>query len=128
MILVDASVIFDHTRGKDPRLAQLFKALPVAVCGVIRAEVLHGARNAKDRAALLGLLNRFAQVPTPESVWDALGDHLCTLRTHGVTVPLPDALLATVAIIHGLDLWTRDAHFGLIQGVLTALQLFPEPP
>jgi predicted nucleic acid-binding protein len=128
MILVDSSVIFDHTRGKDPRLAQLFKTLSVAVCGVVRAEVLHGARNPKDRTALLALLNRFAQLPTPEGVWDALGDNLCTLRTRGVTVPVPDALLATLAIIHGLELWTRDAHFKLIQGVLTGLRLFAEPP
>src|SRR5947209_7499702 len=128
MILVDSSVIFDHTRGKDPRLAHLFATLPVAVAGVVRAEVLHGARNPKDRAALLALLNRFIQVPTPEGSWDVLGDNLCALRGHGVTVPLADALLATIAIIHGLELWTRDAHFGLIQGVLPALALFPEPP
>ena len=34
MILVDACVIFDHTRGKDPRLANWFKTFPTAVCGV----------------------------------------------------------------------------------------------
>jgi predicted nucleic acid-binding protein len=48
MILVDASVIFDHTRGKDLRLAGFFKTLGTAVCGVTRAEVLYGARNPSD--------------------------------------------------------------------------------
>ena len=52
MILIDSCVIFDHTRGTDPKLAALFKTLQVGVCGVVRAEVLHGARNPANRAAL----------------------------------------------------------------------------
>ena len=92
MILVDSSVIFDHTRGNDPKLAHLFSTLAVAVAGAVRAEVLHGARNAKDRAALLALLNRFIQMPTPETAWDSLGDNLCALRGKGVNIPLADGL------------------------------------
>jgi predicted nucleic acid-binding protein len=128
MILVDASVIFDHTRGIDPRLGQLFKTLPVAICGIVRAEVLHGARNPKDRATLFALLNRFAQLPTLESAWDLVGDNLCTLRSHGVTVPLSDVVLATVAMSHDAELWTRDAHFALMRPHMPTLKLFQEPP
>ncbi|MBO0698444.1 MAG: PIN domain-containing protein [Zavarzinella sp.] len=128
MILVDSSVIFDHTRNRDPRLAGWFKTNPVAVCGVVRAEVPHGARNAGDRANLEALLNRFAQVPIPEATWDTVGDHLAVLRSNGLTVPFPDAVLATVAVVNNIELWTRDAHFPLIQKWLPALQLFQEPP
>ena len=49
MILLDSSVIVDHTRGKDSRLAGWFKLYPVVVCGIIRAEILHGLRNPADR-------------------------------------------------------------------------------
>jgi predicted nucleic acid-binding protein len=45
MILVDASVIVDYLRTADPRLGALFHSLPLAVCGVTRAEMLHGVRN-----------------------------------------------------------------------------------
>lgn len=128
MILVDSSVIFDHTRGKDPRLAGWFKTLPVAVCGIVRAEVLHGARNPRDRAKLVALLNRFAQVPMSEPAWDSVGDNLALLRSKGVTVPVPDVILATLAILNDLELWTRDAHFALAQKWLPALKLFQEPP
>jgi hypothetical protein len=92
MILVDSCVIFAHTRGKDPRLGGLFKSLPAAVCGVVRAEVLHGTRDPADRAKLIALLDRFAQVPTPESTWDATGDNLATLRRAGITVPFSDVV------------------------------------
>jgi predicted nucleic acid-binding protein len=128
VILVDSCVIFDHTRGTDPRLAERFKTLPIGVCGVVRAEVLHGARNPANRVSLLALLNRFAQVPTPENSWDAVGDNLAVLRLHGATLPFADAVLATVAIVGGHELWTRDAHFPLIQQWLPALKLFQEPP
>jgi len=79
MILVDSCVIFAHMRGKDPRLGALFKTLPTAVCGVVRAEVLHGARDPADRATLIALLDRFAQVLTAEAIWDAVGDNLARL-------------------------------------------------
>lgn len=128
MTLVDSSVIFDHTRGRDPSLAQKFTTLPVAICGVTRAEVLHGSRNPKDRAALIVLLNQFVQVGTPETTWDLTGDNLCLLRTNGLTIPLADVLLATVAIVHDIELWTRDAHFSLVQRLIPALKLFQEPP
>jgi predicted nucleic acid-binding protein len=128
MILLDSSVLFDHTRGRDPRLAIHFSNLPIAVCGVVRAEVLCGARHPADRAALIRLLNGFAQVSTPESIWDVVGDTLATLRTNGVTIPFPDAVLATLAIVNDLELWTRDNHFALIQTHLPALKLFQEPP
>jgi predicted nucleic acid-binding protein len=128
VILLDSSVIFDHTRGTDPRLAGFFKTLPIGVCGVVRAEVLHGARNPANRVALLALLNQFAQIPTPETCWDAVGDNLAVLRSNGVTVPFADAILATIALIGGHELWTRDTHFALIQKWLPTLKLFVEPP
>jgi len=128
MILVDACVIFDHTRGRDPRLAGWFAALPVAICGVTRAEVLAGVRSPIHRARLAALLSQFAQVPTPEALWDTTGDHLAVLRSSGVTIPFADAVIATVAIANDIELWTRDAHFALVQQVLPALKLFVEPP
>ena len=45
-----------------------------------------------------------------------------------MTVPFPDAVVATLAIANNLELWTRDAHFTLIQQWLPALKLFQEPP
>jgi predicted nucleic acid-binding protein len=106
----------------------LFKALPIAICGVVRTEALCGVRSASDRSRLIALLDSFHQLPTPEPTWDAAGDNLHTLRTHGVTIPLPDAVLATLAILNDIELWTRDAHFALIQKSLPSLKLFQEPP
>jgi predicted nucleic acid-binding protein len=128
MILVDTSVIIDYLRNADPKLDGLFQTLPVGICGVTRAEILHGVRSPADRARTLVILNAFVPVATDEPVWDAAGDNLHSLRTNGVTLPFPDAVIATVAIAHNIELWTRDGHFGLVQSVLHALRLFVEPP
>jgi predicted nucleic acid-binding protein len=49
VILTDTSVVIDYARGKDAKLAALVPTLPVAVCGVVRAEVLAWARDPGHR-------------------------------------------------------------------------------
>jgi hypothetical protein len=105
MIVVDSCVIFDYTRGKDQRLLNYFGSLSVGICGITRAELLHGARTPSHRATLFALLDFFAQVRMPETVWDAAGDNLAILRKSGITVPIQDVILASIAIEGGYELW-----------------------
>ncbi|MBA4192568.1 MAG: hypothetical protein C0467_31760 [Planctomycetaceae bacterium] len=129
MILVDTGVLIDYTRTpSDPKLGGLFRTLPLAICGAVRAEILHGSRNPRDRARLVLLLDCFSQLAIPESHWDTIGDNLNALRKSGVTIPFTDAIIATVALANDIELWTRDTHFTLVQRVLPALKLFIEPP
>lgn len=128
MILVDTSVVIDYLRTADAKLFALFVANDAAICGITRAEVFHGTRSPADRVRLVRALDSFRQVPLPDTLWDAVGDHLADLRSGGVTVPFPDAVIATVAIANGVELWTRDNQFLHVQRVLPALRLFIEPP
>ena len=128
MIFLDSSVVIDFTRGTDAKLQVLFGTLNLALCGIVRAEVLAGSRSAKDRSTLVAILDGVTQVSIAESMWNAVGDNLATLRRGGVTVPFPDVVIATVAMAHDLELWTRDVQFSHIQRVLPALKLFQEPP
>jgi predicted nucleic acid-binding protein len=61
-------------------------------------------------------------------VWDTVGDSLAVLRAGGVTVPFPDAVIATLGISLGVEVWTRDKQFVLMQNALPGLRLFLEPP
>src|SRR5262245_46236383 len=98
MILVDTGVLIDFLRTKDPKLDRLFRTLDVAICGATRAEILAGARNRKDRQRLTRFLARFDQALTPQSSWDVVGDNLAVLYAKGITVPFPDAVIATLGI------------------------------
>ena len=42
-------------------------------------------------------------------------------------MPFPDVLIATLAILHDLPVWSFDAHFALIQPHLPGLKLFSGP-
>jgi predicted nucleic acid-binding protein len=126
MILVDTTVLVAYLRTASPAIRAVLES-GAAICGVTRAEILHGARTPADVTKLLQALDGFTQVAIDQDVWDALGEHLSLLRSRGIVTPFPDALIATVAIRAGLELWTYDAHFQAMQGVLPALRLFPGP-
>src|SRR5260370_40714524 len=108
MILTDTGILINFLRTQDAKLAHLLRTLPVAICGVVRAEILAGARNPKDRQRLLTFLQPFQYVPLPESSWDRTGDNLAVLYAAGVSVPIPDAVIATLGIENDIEVWTRD--------------------
>jgi predicted nucleic acid-binding protein len=63
----------------------------------------------------------FQQIALREPFWDVVGETLASLYARGVTVPFPDAVIATVGIANRLDVWARET-------LLAGLQLFQEPP
>ena len=128
MILVDASVAIDWSRGKDANLRRLTPSLPVAVCGVTQAEVLHGSIGPAHRQKLLNDPATFQLVPMPDALWITVGDNLAALRRRGIAVPFPDAVVAALGILNDIEVWASDTHFPLMQKVLPRLKLFQEPP
>ena len=74
MILLDTGVLIDFFRGKDKKLPPLFASHPLAVCGVVRAEIVAGHRSAKQRADEIAGLDRLHQVPTSDVLWGRLGE------------------------------------------------------
>jgi predicted nucleic acid-binding protein len=127
MILVDTSILVAYLRSPTKYVSQMMQQYDAAVCGVIRAELLHGARNVPEIGRLIQALDQFRQIPTPETLWDELGRNLCLLRMRGIQVPLSDALIATTAIQNGVELWADDHHYLQIQTVLPQLRLFQLP-
>ncbi len=128
MILIDSSVLIDALRKPDPKLHGVFNAVQPALCGIVIAEVLHGARDAADYGRLVAAVAAFPQVSMPDTIWELVGRNLWSLRSQGVAVPFQDVVIATVAMENDLELWTRDAQFTLIQHVLPQLKLFQQPP
>ena len=126
MILIDTSVLIDYLRSPSDRVLRLFEEREAAICGVIRAEVLAGSRNPADIERIARSLDVLKHIEISERIWDRLGKNLAVLREAGVTVPFPDALIATLAMEHGVELWAKDTHFARIQQVLPALRLFRE--
>jgi predicted nucleic acid-binding protein len=128
MILAETTVVIGFLRAPTARLGKIIHDHQAAICGVTLAEVYAGGRTAADFAHYTTVLALFATVPVPVDIWPGLGHNLSMLQSHGITVPFADALIATVAIDAGLELWIKDHHFPMMQTVLPKLRLFHEPP
>ena len=124
MILLDASVIIDFWKSPTEALRNIFLENAFCVSGVTLAELLHGARSESDITRIQNALGDFHVLRIAEGVWEKLGRNLFALRKAGLSVPFQDVLLATLAIHHGLPLWTSDSHFPMMQPALPELELY----
>jgi len=113
--VVDTSVWVSFLRwGADPasgeldRLIQHHRAILV---GPVLAELLQGVRGPKPEALLRKLFAVLPYLPDDRSDWEKAGSLLFDLRRRGITLPLPDVLIAAVARRHGLPVLTLDPHF-----------------
>ncbi len=127
MILLDTSVLVQYLRTASPVIREILASADCAICGVTRAEILHGARTVQDAEALHGAMDAFVQLPIHGNTWDHLGRHLASLRAKGLPMPFQDVLLAAVAIDYDAELWSYDVHFRAMRVVLTDLRLFDGP-
>jgi predicted nucleic acid-binding protein len=128
MILIDTSVMVRYLRTADTKIASILGAHSIAISVVTRIEILHGARNDVDYDRLSLVLDGFKQIEVDSATWDELARTLYHLRLRGILVPFPDAIIATASIREGLEIWSYDNHFQLMQPVLSAMRLFVEPP
>ncbi len=123
MILVDTNVIIDYWNNPDEKLTEIFKKEDVAICGIVEAELLHGARSEEELVGITEAISCFSKIAVGEN-WNQLGRMLYQLRKGGVTLPFTDAVIAQVAISHDLSILTNDHHFKLIQMIIPELKLY----
>ena len=123
-ILVDSNMFIDFWRSPTQSIIDIFSKEDIVICGIIRSELLHGAKSEADLKRINSALDVFEEVEFDESDWGLLGKMLYQLRISGITVPLSDAIISYLAIKQQIPVWTKDNHFALMQQTLTDLQLF----
>ena len=124
MILADSNILIDYYRNRESELAKKIDSLPVAICGVVKSEVLHGARTNEEIDNILESFTTFDLLHTDEYDFEGVGFMLQTLRENGITLPLADVMIAFCAMKYDVPLWTRDGHFRLIQGLYPELEFY----
>jgi len=123
-ILADSNVYIDFWKKPNQRIIDTFSTEDVVICGVVKCELLHGAKSDADFTRIRDALDEFEELAFEESDWEKLGIQLYKLRTKGITVPFQDAIIALLSIKHGVPIWTNDKHFALIKAVFPDLQLY----
>lgn len=114
-VLIDTSAwIKFFRRGGDPiggRVEERIRAGQAVLTGPVLAELLQGCKSEAEQGKLLRVLTSVRYVGVTRGDWTTAGETLGRLRRQGTTLPLTDALIATVARRNGLSVLTLDQHF-----------------
>ena len=89
----------------------------VAICGIIRCEVARGISDPLRLKKFDARWNVMLYVPTDNALWAEAQALLWKLDRQGMTLPLPDVVIACCAKRIGAVVLTYDDHFHLIPGI-----------
>lgn len=89
----------------------------VVTCGVVLFELIQGIKSPREESVVL---NAFQAVPHMEmsaKLWITAGRLSSALRKKGLTLPLSDIIIATLALENKIPVLTIDRHFDAIPGL-----------
>lgn len=98
-------------------------AIEIAVCSIVWAELLHGARKYEHReerqARVEQTLAPYQSLPFDDAAARRYADIRDDLETRGEVIGSNDLLIAAIALSHGLVLVTNDGGFDRVTGLRT---------
>ncbi|MBM3702999.1 MAG: PIN domain nuclease [Actinobacteria bacterium] len=119
MVLVDTSAWIFALR-KNPfmliknRIDHLLKLDVISTIGMIRLEILGGAKTKDEFDRLKSRLESLYEISTDTKLWESASLLAFDLQRKGLTVPYTDILIASAAIKSKATLLHADEHFDLI--------------
>lgn len=120
-VVVDTSVwvrFFNAPQSREK--AEVDKLLTdnrVAIAGVVVSEILQGSRSRKDYEQIEDKVTALPYLETTKETWVETGLISFKLRKKGVTLPVTDILIATLAKENDCEIYTVDPHFERIPEV-----------
>jgi predicted nucleic acid-binding protein len=96
-------------------LAVALRSGAICTCGIVKYELVQGMKNKKEEHVLFEALQAVEHLEMTESLWIRAGQLAGGLRKQGITIPLSDILIATLAFEYKASVLTIDRHFSLIE-------------
>jgi hypothetical protein len=120
-VLIDTSIWVEFFRGKDKEVVKMVSDLiwadRAALAGVVLAELIQGVKKESDSKIIEETMTALSYFEVSLQIWKKTGETLKKLRSKGVTLPLSDVLLATIASENDCEILTSDLHFKQIEGI-----------
>lgn len=126
MILVDTNVLINYWNNPKELLKLNISKDKHSICGIVKTELLHGAKSDDEADRMLGFFQSFNLIPIDEYDWEFAGLMLQTFRSQGISIPVTDALIAYIGIKYDIPVWTNDKHFKYMQAIYPELRLYEE--
>lgn len=121
MVLADTSVWINFFNLPDSvekhAVDSLIDADSIAMTGVVLTEILQGCRSRKDFSSVTELLLALPWFETTQPVWIKAGEISSTLLRRGITLPIPDLIIAATAMEYSCQIFSLDKHFDKIPGL-----------
>ncbi|HRX16760.1 MAG TPA: PIN domain-containing protein [Spirochaetota bacterium] len=73
MILVDTNIIIDFWKNPESKICDIFIQEDIATCGIILAELIHGAKSEKESAIIQEALSAFNYLDIRKNDWVGIG-------------------------------------------------------
>jgi predicted nucleic acid-binding protein len=119
-VLIDTSAWVEFFKGHSKTadmVTSLIETGRASLCGVIYYELLHGTRDDKETRYLPNALSALTYFEMTADAWIQAGRIAAGLRGKGITLPMSDILVGTVALKHSIQVLTLDKHFNSIPGL-----------
>ena len=119
-VLIDSNVFIDlmkHRGDPAPWLYRWAGTRNLAICGMVRVEVLRGVKSPKAYRGLNDFMDVMVNIPTSNRLWDEAAALAWKLDRKGLVIPGTDVIIAASAITIGAAVLTSDAHFKRIEGL-----------
>jgi tRNA(fMet)-specific endonuclease VapC len=126
IVLFDTNAYTAFARGEAALLARLDRVQRLLMSAVVVGELEYGFRNGSRYSANRASLDEFLAephvefLPVTRDTTGRYGQICAELHRQGRKIPTNDAWIASHALEHGAELWTRDAHFASVGGLVVS--------
>ncbi len=119
-ILVDTCIWIEFFRQDSEigsRLVRLLSDEIVWNCGIVLFELLQGIKSETEKAEIQSAIAGLPYTEMSPLIWQRAAELSRTLKKSGLSIPLSDIFIASVAIEYNLSIFTIDKHFEQVPGV-----------
>lgn len=122
-ILLDTSAWVEYFKG-NPKVAAMVhdqEAHSAYITGPVITELIQGMKTEKEKETFAASLESLPLLTITDQDWVDAGIFGAQLRSKGITTPLADLIIYTVASNNNCSICTLDKHFKIIKTALSAI-------
>lgn len=129
-VLVDTSIWIEYFKGnKDiQNIIHSIKEYQCFITGPVISELLLGIKTSEEKDRLITCLNVLPMLDISNNDWIGAGNTGNLLRRKGITVPLIDLVIFSVANNNNCAVFTMDRHFSIIRDAVGSGVEIMTPP